>query len=119
MKTETVLITPAQASEWLKQNTGNRRLRQGHVDALRAAFERGEWKLIHAGIAFSPSGRLLDGQHRLTMISGLPDGAVVPMSVSHGVDPGAFTVIDQGKTRTASDVFNVTCLLYTSDAADE
>ena len=108
MKVETLLVTPKMAREWLKKNTDNRPLRRSHVDALRAAYDRGEWRLIHAGLAFSDGGRLLDGQHRLTMIAGLPDGEVVPMSVAHGMDAGAFTVIDQGKIRTASDVFGVT-----------
>ena len=108
MKTETVLVTPPMAREWLKQNTDNRRLRQSHVDALRGAWDRGEWRLIHAGVAFAVGGRLLDGQHRLTMIAGLPDGNSVPMNVTHDADPASFTVIDQGKTRSASDVFNVT-----------
>lgn len=108
MKTETMLVTPSMAREWLKKNTDNRRLRQSHVDALRNAWDRGEWKLIHAGVAFATDGRLLDGQHRLTMVAGLPDSSAVPLNVTSGADPAAFTVIDQGMRRTTSDVFSVT-----------
>lgn len=108
MKTETVLITPRMALDWLKRNTDNRPLRRAHVDALRFAFERGEWKLTHAGIAFDKTGKLIDGQHRLHMIAGLPGDTQVPMSVTRDADPASFTVIDQGCKRSTSDVFGVT-----------
>lgn len=107
MQTSVELITPALARNWLKANTNNRRLRPGVVETLRAAWDRGEWQLSHQGVAFTPAGRLLDGQHRLTFISQLPEGTCVPMNVTRGIDEAAFMVIDQGYKRTFSDVLGI------------
>jgi len=107
METRLTLVTPAMAREWLERNTDNRPLRPGVVDGFLAAYRRGEWKITHQGIAFSKSGRLLDGQHRLTFISELPDKTVVPMNVSSDLEEDAFDAIDQGFKRTASDLYGV------------
>lgn len=107
METRLTLITPAMAREWLERNKDNRPLRPGIVDGFLSAFRRGEWKITHQGIAFAKSGRLLDGQHRLTFISQLPDNIVVPMNVSNDLDEEAFDSIDQGYKRTVSDLYGV------------
>ena len=56
-------------------------------------------------IKFSSDGRLLDGQHRLEAceIAGLP----ISTHVVFGVDPGAFTTIDTGRSRSASDALAI------------
>lgn len=100
-------ISPAQARQWLKKNTDNRPLRPGWVETLRAAWDRGEWKLTNASIGFSLSGRLLDGQHRLTMVSQLPEEARVPMNVTTGMDDDSFDALDQGMRRSISDLYAV------------
>jgi hypothetical protein len=107
METRLTLVTPAMAREWLERNTENRPLRPGVVDGFLSAYRRGEWKITHQGIAFAKSGRLLDGQHRLTFISELPDKTVVPMNVSVDLDEDAFDSIDQGFKRTVSDLYMV------------
>ena len=107
METRLTLVTPAMAREWLERNTDNRPLRPGVVDGFLSAYRRGEWKITHQGIAFSKSGRLLDGQHRLTFISELPDKTTVPMNVSNDLDEDAFDSIDQGFKRTVSDLYMV------------
>lgn len=107
METRLTLVTPQMAREWLERNTDNRPLRPGVVDGFLAAYRRGEWKVTHQGIAFAKSGRLLDGQHRLTFISELPEKSVVPMNVSCDLDEDAFDSIDQGFKRTASDLYGV------------
>lgn len=107
METRLTLVTPQMAREWLERNQDNRPLRPGVVDGFLAAYRRGEWKITHQGIAFAKSGRLLDGQHRLTFISELPDKTVVPMNVSVGLDEDAFDCIDQGFKRTTSDLYGV------------
>jgi hypothetical protein len=103
MKTQLLAVTPAQARKWLEQNTDNRRLRPMVVEGLRAAWDRGEWKTTHQGVAFSTSGRLLDGQHRLTFISQLPDDEIVMMNVTTGMDDATFMVIDKGVGRSTAD----------------
>lgn len=107
METRLTLVTPAMAREWLERNRDNRPLRPGVVDGFLQAYRRGEWKITHQGIAFSKSGRLLDGQHRLTFISELPDKTVVPMNVSSDLEEDAFDCIDQGFKRTVSDLYMV------------
>lgn len=102
MKVEIVNITPAMASEWLKLNITNRRLRRSVVDGIKSALVRGEYIPTHQGIAFSEDGVLLDGQHRLTAISELRDG-MFPMLVARGVSNDAFKVMDIGLKRTAAD----------------
>ena len=103
MKVEIVSVTPHLASEWLRFNVDNRTLRRTTVETLKGAFQRGEYKQTHQGIAFSETGRLLDGQHRLTAISELRDG-VFPMVVTWGLPDDAFAAIDVGLKRTAADV---------------
>lgn len=107
MKTVLMQVTPAQARVWLKQNTKNRKLRPNVVADLHTAFARGEWKTTHQGIAFGASGLLLDGQHRLTFISQLPDGVTVPVNVSTDCDETIFDAIDLHQRRTLSDITGV------------
>lgn len=107
METRLTLVTPSMAREWLERNTDNRPLRPGVVDGFMNAWKRGEWKVTHQGIAFAKSGRLLDGQHRLTFISELPSGSVVPMNVSADLEEDTFDAIDQGYKRTTSDLYGV------------
>lgn len=105
MNTELMMITPAIARQMLESNTGNRPLRPAHVLNLESAYLRGEWRVTHQGIAFSPDGRLLDGQHRLTFISELPDDAAVPLFVTLGLPDNAFDAIDQGKNKSVGDIY--------------
>lgn len=102
MKAEIINVTPQMAADWLSRNTDNRALRRTVVDGLKAAFARGEYVKTHQGIAFSASGVLLDGQHRLTAISELRDG-VFPMLVTSDLPDEAFQAIDIGVKRTAAD----------------
>lgn len=107
MKTELLNITPAKARAMLSFNNDNRPLRPNVVEGFHIAWGRGEWKVTHQGIAFGKSGRLIDGQHRLTFISQLPEGTVVAMNVTRDLDEQVFGAIDQGCRRTASDVLGV------------
>lgn len=102
MKAEIINVTPAMAAEWLSMNTGNRPLRRSVVEGFKEAFRRGEYVPTHQGIAFSSGGVLLDGQHRLTAISELRDGAF-PMLVTRGLPDAAFKAMDIGIKRTAAD----------------
>lgn len=107
MKTQLMYVTPSIAREWLSKNNNNRKLRPNVVADLLTAYGRGEWKTTHQGIAFAKSGRLLDGQHRLTFISQLPEGESVPINVSTDCDEDVFGAIDQHQRRTLSDVMGV------------
>jgi len=61
-------VTPSMAARWLEGNTHNRPVNNGHVERLASEMKAGRWRLTHQGVAFSPGGRLLDGQHRLWAI---------------------------------------------------
>jgi hypothetical protein len=102
MKAEIVSVTPQMASDWLKLNTDNRPLRRSVVDGFKNTLLRGEYVSTHQGVAFSSAGVLLDGQHRLTAISELRDGAF-EMLVVRGLSPAGFKVMDIGVRRTAAD----------------
>lgn len=106
MKAEIVNVTPQMAADWLSLNEDNRPLRRTVVDGLKAAFGRGEYLQTHQGIAFSKTGKLLDGQHRLTAISELRDG-LFPMLVSWGVAENAFQVMDIGVKRSPADALRI------------
>lgn len=106
MKAEIVNVTPQMAADWLSLNHDNRQLRRTVVNGLKAAFLRGEYLQTHQGIAFSESGKLLDGQHRLTAISELREG-LFPMLVTWGVTENAFQVMDIGVKRTPADALRI------------
>ena len=104
MRTIEMLISPEQARKWLSENnTDNRPMRRIAVDGLRAAWDRGEWRLTHQGIAFDTNGVLRDGQHRLAFISELPPGAAVPMMVTFDLPDDVFGVLDRGIRRSLAD----------------
>lgn len=107
-----VLVTPQMASEWLKANTGNRKMRETSVVAFAGDMAAGEWIPNHQGIAFGTSKRLLDGQHRLAAI--VRARVSLPLLVFEGV-PEAVTgkrqktmdTIDRGKSRTVADMLRL------------
>ena len=105
MKAEFITITPDQAKQWLTLNIGNRTKRGWWVGAISAMIKRGEWITTHQGVAFSKSGKLLDGQHRLEAIihSGIP----IQMLVVTGVPDNAYKVLDNGVKRTLSDLTGI------------
>lgn len=106
MKAEIVNVTPQLAAEWLRSNLNNRPLRRTVVEGLKAAFRRGEYVQTHQGIAFSESGELLDGQHRLTAIAEMRD-ASFPILVTRDVPIEAFRAMDIGVKRTAADALRI------------
>lgn len=84
-------------------NHNNRTLRPNNVNAIAQAIQSGEWVVTHQGIAFSKSGRLLDGQHRLAAI--VKAGIGVEMVVVRGLSDEAavFFGIDIGVRRSTAD----------------
>ncbi|GAB3773793.1 hypothetical protein GCM10028796_46920 [Ramlibacter monticola] len=109
MKQTIERVTPRIAREWMKLNVGNRPLRVGHVEMFHAMFGRGEFVTSIQGIAFDEDGNLMDGQHRLTAISLLPDGwegrIVVWRDVSRDT---VFPVLDTvSSPRSIADVLRI------------
>lgn len=105
-KTKVVLVTPALAKEYLKKNrTNNRPLGQRTVQKYAAAMKRGEWELTHEGIGFDLHGHLADGQHRMHAV--VESGVACEFMVTFGLSDRAFTVIGQGRSRTAADLLHI------------
>jgi len=106
------LVTPAIAAAWLKKNTKNRNMRTTTVNAFAADMKRGAWSPTHQGIAFSTTGELIDGQHRLAAIvhSGCSIAFLicrdVPKRVT-GVKADVMDAIDRGNARSIADVLKL------------
>lgn len=106
MKTPTCIFevfTPEAASAVIaNQNNGNRRVRRWWVEALAQSMKRGKFITTHQGVAFTSSGRLIDGQHRLMAIiaSEIPQTLLVVRNLPEE----AFSYIDIGVKRSTPDV---------------
>lgn len=98
-------ITPAIARAYLASNQSNRKVTVTNVKDLAAAIRRGEWRLTHQGIAFSCTGRLLDGQHRLLAV--VEAGQPITTVVSRGLPEETFMALDIGKKRSYADVLGM------------
>lgn len=103
--TAVITVDPTTAEQLLEGNNGNRRIAPGTVARYAAAMRNGDWMTSSEPIVFSPSGRLLNGQHRLRAVvaSGMPQRFLCMF----GVDERVFSVMDRGKVRTLSDAHNV------------
>ena len=103
IETNMVLITPELAHQWLLDNNfNNRNLRPSWVQTLAQAIKNNEFLTTHQAIAFSESGRLLDGQHRLHAI--VLANKPVKMLVTTNLNENTFSAIDCGIKRTISDL---------------
>lgn len=100
-----ITVTPETAARWLRQNSHNRTIREYDLDRYRRDMLAGEWHLDGAPIRFGTDGALLDGQHRLTAI--VQTGVTLPLLVVRGIAPGAQSVMDTGRRRTASDALSI------------
>jgi hypothetical protein len=96
-----VLVTPAQAAEWLTHNTHNRMIYPLTVDRYARDMKSGAWTLTNQGIGFDTNGTLTDGQHRLLACV----KADVPFIswVIFNLDPSSQYAVDGGKLRSVPD----------------
>lgn len=98
-------FTPAMAHACLALNKVNRPLTTGRVQHLINEIMGGNWLRTHQGVGFSTEGLLIDGQHRCHAI--IRTQKTVPLTMTFGLDPACFRVIDTGKQRSAGDVLHV------------
>jgi hypothetical protein len=95
-------IGPARAEEYLAANRGNRNIVQAHVAALARDIRNGQWMFNAQPICFSASGRLLNGQHRLSAV--LEADQEIEVLVMRGLPEAAFPTYDkQAKKAPALD----------------
>lgn len=102
MQIEQVEMTPAMAREILGHNDNNRNPDERAIQKLVVQMASGKWVLNGDTIVISESGRLLDGQHRLTAV--VLSRSTVPMLVARGARDSVFTTIDTGRSRKATDI---------------
>ena len=98
-------VTPDAARRLLDGNTGNRRLRRATVARYAATMAAGNWLPSTEAIVIGTSGRLLNGQHRLSAI--IESGVTVELLIIAGVPDETFKVIDRGVPRSASDALKI------------
>ncbi len=98
-------ITPAVAQEYLIHNIHNRDFRQAVHDMYVADILSGAWKVNGESVKFSRSGKLLDGQHRLTAV--VTTGKTVETLVVRGLDDDTQETMDMGAKRKFSDVLKL------------
>lgn len=103
---EVIDVGPQQAAKWLERNVNNRPLNPERVKNLAAAIARGEWVFNGDSIKLSATGRLLDGQHRLSAI--VESLKPCRTLVVRGLPDEVFTAIDTNrKPRSAADVLGL------------
>lgn len=101
-------IAPEAAKKMLSIGNGsitNRSVKPTHVEWLASQIQSGKWICNGEPIIIGESGRVLDGQHRLLAIEMC--GKEVESVVTRGVDEKAFSTIDTGIARKASDVLHM------------
>lgn len=100
-----MLITPDIAHAMEAYNTNNRKLSDSIVVKYAREMSEGRWKFNTDIIAFSKSGRLLNGQHRIRAV--LMADTPILADVGFGYDDDAFDVIDIGKVRNMGDILHI------------
>lgn len=99
-----ITIVPAMA-EWLLDNfntSGNRKKKPARIQRYADSMTDNRWQVTGEPIIFSKV-RLLDGQNRLAGC--VRAGKKFTTHVVFGIEDDVFTVINSGKSRTASDTF--------------
>lgn len=107
MRARVETITPQLARKWLDKSATIRQrgVRKNRVEKLTHAILAGQWQITHQGIALSPDGEVLDGQHRLLAI--IAADQAVQMMVMRNVPHEVFESIDTGASRSPSDSLKI------------
>lgn len=100
MKLNVEKITPQKAAEYLTKNVVNRNISYPTVERYADDMKNGTWEVNGQPIVFSKSGKLLDGQHRLSAIA--KSGVTVEMTVVRDVDDSV-SIYDVGRARSVLD----------------
>lgn len=102
--TQTEYLSPGDAKALLEMNLNNRHVYDKHVTTLRGHMLAGRWKFNGDTIRLSPTGEVLDGQHRLHALAGIDDQAFrLPFLVVYGIERDTQSTMDQNRTRSAAD----------------
>lgn len=108
--TETILLTPALAAEFLTHNVANRAIRKQRVEQIARDILNDKWVFDGAAITFDAEGHLRGGQHRCTAVvlagERKPNVAVKTVIV-RGVDPDSTLTANSGLPTTAGDILSM------------
>lgn len=111
-KTQLMVIDPAKAEHWLKNNFRNRPISEDVVRAYAADMTAGRWTVTHQGLAFNDRDELIDGQHRLRAI--ILSGCTVQTMVTFGLpskikdsEMTTMDCVDRGRTRSVADQLKI------------
>lgn len=106
IQSQVVMVTPQIAKKWLAAGGKNRKISNFKVREYADSIKAGKWVLNGEGILFDASGKLIDGQHRLSAV--VLSGITTPMLIIRGIDdPRAFETIDIGKKRGVEDIIGM------------
>ena len=109
-KEETVsieTITSDQAKKIIKANFDcNRQIVKANLQDLKADILSGDFHLSTDAIAFDRNNRLVNGQHRMEVLSAL-DGHAARFIVIRNLSPESVQVLDLGKRRMIHDRITV------------
>lgn len=99
-------ITPLVAERLMAEHhKANRPRSSTEVRKLANHMSADRWRLTGDTIKFSTTGRLLDGQHRLSAC--IQSGASFTTHIVFGIDDDAFDFLDVGKKRTPAHVLAI------------
>jgi len=98
-------VTPSLAEKWLERNRSNRKVREDRVERYAKQIVDDEWIVSPDAIAFSYTGKLINGQHRLKAVIRAEEPA--KHMVGTGLQPDAFKIADVGVKRTGADVLRI------------
>lgn len=101
MKISEIVMTPAHAAKLLQAERQDRTLSQARIAAIAADITNGAWQADGSPIRVGKSGRLLDGQHRLSAI--VRAKQEVPVVLIEDLEDETQLVIDSGKSRSFND----------------
>jgi hypothetical protein len=104
MRAEIKMITPELATELLKMNIGNRKVKR-QKDNYSYMMRSGEWKENGEPIIIDVNGFIKDGQHRLHAVIESNFSYLCP--IIYDVDPNVMDTIDTGTNRSLSDVLQL------------
>lgn len=98
---EIVYLSSEDAARWLVHYQGpNRRISDTQVIRFQSDMESGRWHFEGAPLKISVTGKLQDGQHRLTALSNTVPSMTIPFLVVRGLPDDAQLYMDQGQIRT-------------------
>ncbi|WP_458317158.1 hypothetical protein [Mycolicibacterium brisbanense] len=113
-----IYVSPEMARRVLAKNTRNRPISEAHVQRLMGEMSSGRWQYNGEAIKWSVDDVLLDGQHRLTALSRMPDDfPAVPFLVVRGLPTSTQDTMDQGRKR--SDLSNTAVISWAQEHSIE